>query len=80
MGRAELGMTQTDLAVAAGISRPTVARIEAGGADSVAIGTIQKVLNATNWDLSINRGVTPTAGRETFDVEKYLDSLFGDAR
>ncbi|MEC4176931.1 helix-turn-helix domain-containing protein [Adlercreutzia sp. R7] len=80
MGRQELGLSQADLAKLAGVSRPTIARIEGGGADRVALGTVERVLNATNWDLSIERGVRPTPQRNDFDIERYLDSLYGEAR
>ena len=80
MGRAERGLTQTELAKEAGVSRPTIARIEAGGAGSVSLGTIQRVLNAANWDLSLSRGVRPREDRSEFDMDSYLDSLYGSAR
>ncbi|WP_206214765.1 MULTISPECIES: helix-turn-helix transcriptional regulator [unclassified Adlercreutzia] len=80
LGRRELGLTQSALAQEARVSRPTIARIEAGGADSVSLGTILRVLNATNWDLSIERGVAPRATEDEFDMDTYLDSLYGDAR
>lgn len=80
MGRQELGLSQADLAKLAGVSRPTIARIEGGEADRVALGTIKRVLNATNWDLALERGVRPTPPRNDFDIERYLDSLYGEAR
>ncbi len=80
LGRRELGLTQSELAQEAHVSRPTIARIEAGGADSVSLGTILRVLNATNWDLSIERGVIPRATESEFDMDAYLDSLYGAAR
>ena len=58
-GRRELGMTQGELAKQAGVSRPTIARIEGGRAEHVSLGTVERVLNATNWDLAIDRGVRP---------------------
>lgn len=79
-GRRELGITQGELAKQTGVSRPTIARIEGGGAEHVSLGTIERVLNATNWDLAIDRGVRPKNQSDEFDVEAYLDSLYGDAR
>lgn len=79
-GRKALGMTQTQLAEAADVSRPTIARIEAGGAASVSLDAILRVLNAANWDLTLERGVRPVSSEEPFDMEAYLDSLFGDSR
>lgn len=38
------GLTQTELAVKAGVSRPTVARVEAG--DDVSTATLEKVAAA----------------------------------
>ena len=80
LSRKVLGLSQTTLAQAAGVSRATVARIEAGEANSVALGTLLSVLNALSWDLSLERGVTPAATSNSFDMETYLDSLFGSAR
>lgn len=79
-GRRQLGLTQTELAKLVGVSRPTVARIEAGGAAHIALGTVERILNATNWDLSLDRGVRPKMRNDSFDMEAYLDSLYGDAR
>lgn len=76
----ERGLTQAQLAKEAEVSRPTIARIEAGGAGSVSLNTIQRVLNAANWDLSLNRGVPPRASLNDFDMDAYLDSLYGSAR
>ena len=79
-GRRELGMTQGELAKQAGVSRPTIARIEGGRAEHVSLGTGERVLNATNWDLAIDRGVRPKGQDDGFDIEAYLDSLYGNAR
>ncbi|MCR2036297.1 helix-turn-helix transcriptional regulator [Adlercreutzia mucosicola] len=79
-GRRELGMTQGELAKQAGVSRPTIARIEGGRAEHVSLGTVERVLNATNWDLAIDRGVRPKGQDDGFDIEAYLDSLYGNAR
>lgn len=80
VGRSELGLTQEGLALLVGVSRPTIARIEGGGAEHVSLGTVERVLNATNWELSIDRGVHPKARRDDFDMEGFLDSMYGDAR
>lgn len=79
-GRRQLGLTQSELANLANVSRPTVARIEGGGAEHIALGTIERILNATNWELSLDRGVRPKVRQNEFDMERYLDSLYGDAR
>ncbi len=79
-GMRELGMTQGELAKQAGVSRPTIARIEGGRAEHVSLGTVERVLNATNWDLAIDRGVRPKGQDDGFDIEAYLDSLYGNAR
>lgn len=79
-GRRELGMTQTQLAERAGVSRPTIARVEHGLAGEVSFGTMLHILNAANWDLSLERGVAPAPARADFDMEQYLDDLFGGAR
>ena len=78
LGRGELGMTQSDLAEKAGVSRATVARIEAGGSDSVAFGAMIRVLEASNWSIYIDKGVTVLSGPAGFDVDAYFDSLFGE--
>lgn len=80
MGRTERGLTQEELAKEAGVSRPTIARIEAGRAGSVSLDAIQRVLNAANWDLSLSRGVPPRTSQDEFDMDAYLDSLYGSAR
>ncbi len=79
-GRRELGLTQSELAAIAKVSRPTIARIEGGGAGHVSLATVERVLNAANWDLFLDRGVRPKAQADEFDMERYLDSLYGDAR
>ena len=79
-GRRRLGLTQSDLANLAGVSRPTIARIEGGGAEHIALGTVERILNANNWELSLDRGVRPKMRNDSFDMEAYLDSLYGDAR
>ena len=78
LGREELGMSQSGLAARAGVSRATVARIEAGGADSVAFGAMVRVLEASNWSIFIDKGVTALPGPAGFDVDAYFDSLFGE--
>lgn len=78
-GRRQLGLSQSDLAKAAHVSRATIARVEGGAADSVSLGAMQRVLNAANWDLRLERGVIPPSSA-SFDMEAYLDSLYGDAR
>ena len=82
LGREELGLSQSALAERAGVSRATVARIEGGGAENVAFGAMVKVLNASNWSMYLEKGVTarPNSGPDEFDVDAYLDSLFGDQR
>lgn len=80
MGREELGLSQTGLAERAGVSRATVARIEAGGAESVSFGAMVRVLNASNWSLYIEKGVATAAAPSEPDLDAYLDSLFGDQR
>ncbi|WP_165044777.1 MULTISPECIES: helix-turn-helix domain-containing protein [unclassified Adlercreutzia] len=80
MGRNELGLTQNELARKTGVSRPTIVRIERGEANSVSFGTLQRVLNATNWDFRLDRGVAVPASSSTFDVDAYLDTLFGENR
>lgn len=80
MGREELGLSQHDLAERAGVSRATVARIEGGGADSVSFGAVIRVLNAANWSIYIERGVPAAAVPTGFNLDSYLDSLYGDAR
>ena len=79
-GRRELGLTQSELAAIAKVSRPTIARIEGGGAGHVSLATVERVLNAANWDLFLDRGVRPNAQADEVDMERYLDSLYGDAR
>lgn len=79
-GRRRLGLSQSDLAKTAHVSRATIARVEGGAADSVSLGVMQRVLNAANWDLRLERGVVPSSSTTSFDVEAYLDSLYGEAR
>ena len=79
-GRRQFGLTQTDLAKLVGVGRPTVARIEAGEAAHIALGTVERILNTTNWELSLDRGVRSKMRNDSFDMEAYLDSLYGDAR
>ena len=74
-GRRQFGLTQTDLAKLA-----RLARLEAGEAAHIALGTAERILNATNWELSLDRGVRPKMRNDSFDMEAYLDSLYGDAR
>ena len=78
LGREELGMSQSDLAARAGVSRATVARIEAGGAGSVAFGAMARVLEASNWSIYIEKGATARPNSAGFDVDAYFDSLFGE--
>ena len=77
-GRRQFGLTQTDLAKLVDMGRLT--RIEAGEAAHIALGTVECILNATNWELSLDRGVRPKMRNDSFDMEAYLDSLYGDAR
>lgn len=79
ISRKTLNLSQADLARVAGVSRATIARIEGGEAKSVAFGTLLSVLNALSWDLSLERGVAPSPD-SSFNMEAYLDSLYGDAR
>lgn len=51
--RDEQGLTQTELASKAGVSRPTVARVELGVAISIA--TLEKIADA----LGLNIGLIP---------------------
>lgn len=76
--RRDLGFTQSELATLASVSRPTIARIEAGEGDRVSVGTLVRVLRAVGRDLVIEKGVAMTG--PSLNVEEYLDSLFGDAR
>lgn len=49
--RNKQGLTQTELAAKAGVSRPTVARVELGVAISIA--TLEKIAYALGLDLSL---------------------------
>ena len=80
LGREELGLTQAELAQRAGVSRATIARIESGGADSVSFGAMVRVLNAANWSIYLEKGIVASQQNPPFDMEEYLDSLYGDAR
>lgn len=50
--RLNLGWSQSELAEAAGVSRPTVARIEAG--QQVALGTLVKVAAALGLQVQVS--------------------------
>lgn len=52
--RKHLALTQAELAAELGISQKTIAKIESGKGGSVAFGTVLAIMNATNWDLSID--------------------------
>lgn len=49
--RDERGLTQTELAIKAGVSRPTVARVELGVATSIA--TLEKIADALGLTLEL---------------------------
>ena len=80
LGREALGLTQAVFAKRADVSRATIARVEAGGAGSVSFGAMTRILNAANWSLSLEKGVVAKADPDAFDIDAYLDSLFGDSR
>lgn len=51
--RMEQGLTQTELAERAGVSRPTVARVEAG--EDVSTATLEKVAAALGLAIELTR-------------------------
>lgn len=50
--RDKQGLTQTQLAAKAGVSRPTVARVELGVAISIA--TLERIVSALNLKIELN--------------------------
>jgi transcriptional regulator with XRE-family HTH domain len=46
VGRARLGLSQEGLAERAGVSRPTISRIERGAIDNVGLDTVQRIADA----------------------------------
>ena len=81
LSRKELGLTQTELAQRARVSRSTVVRAENGDAESISFGAMVRILNAVSWTIVLERGV-PVLSRahDDFDMDAYLDGLYGDAR
>jgi transcriptional regulator with XRE-family HTH domain len=62
--RKGLGMTQTDLANHALVSRPTIARLETGRATDLGYRSLLRILNQVGLDLRLT---TVNRGRPTLD-------------
>lgn len=75
--RKSLGLTQTDLALRANTSTPTIARIEMSGVGTVAFETVMCVLNSLNYNIYIEEGLSvPEASYDAIDVEQYLNERY----
>lgn len=73
--RKEKNWTQTDLARKAGVSRDTIARIEAGDSDHIAYGTIKHILKALDYELDLSYSpptLTETPLDSDFDVRQWV--------
>lgn len=78
--RKALGLTQTDLALSAHTSTPTIARIEMGGAGTVAFETVMRVLTSLSYSIYIEESLSvPEASSDAIDVEQYLNERYFNA-
>ena len=79
IGREALGLSQEQLAKKAGVSLSTLKRIEGGGCNSVSFGHVSSVLNASGFDIFIDRGVIPDSSNRQMDddeLERLIDATF----
>ena len=76
--RKALGLTQTDLALRAGTSTQTIARIEAGESGSVAFATMVRVLNELSYNLFIELSIPaePQPSLSAHEIEEYLNAKY----
>ncbi len=72
--RADLGLSQADLASRAGISRKWIYEFEAGKS-TAGIGTLLRVFDALGLALDVNPnvGASPGTGRGAVDLDALID-------
>ena len=76
-GRKALGISQAELAARAGVSLPTITRLEGGFAHRIAFGTVVRVLDIVGYDLFVEKGVAPAAALgEPSDERQYILKKF----
>lgn len=74
--REALGWSQDELARRAGISRPTIARIESGATDWLTPGTLESIASAVGLTADEIRGGHPQFADPLEAVDAYLKSPF----
>lgn len=75
--RREMGLSQGDLAVRAGVSRPWISYLE-GGKPTIELGRVLRVLEALDLVLQIHTGAEPTDDAPSVDLDALLDDYRSD--
>jgi HTH-type transcriptional regulator/antitoxin HipB len=72
-----MGLSQGDLAVRAGVSRPWISYLE-GGKPTIELGRVLRVLEALDLVLQIHTGAEPTDDAPSVDLDALLDDYRSD--
>ena len=75
--RREMGLSQSGLAVRAGVSRPWVSYLE-GGKPTIELGRVLRVLEVLDLDLRIHAGAEPSDDAPPVDLDALLDDYRSD--
>ena len=68
--RAEVGLTQTQLAKLASVSRVTLARMETASQGDMSVATLLRLLEATGHEMTFTRRVGPSRTLEDILAEQ----------